>query len=86
MAIPKIADYPMPQKAGFPANKTNWQPDPARAVLLIHDMQRYFLRFYDANGPLMGDLIGNLVRQAPVNINFAFLRTLKQIDRMVRRS
>ncbi|CUW45656.1 isochorismatase [Brucella vulpis] len=62
MAIPKIADYPMPQKAGFPANKTNWQPDPARAVLLIHDMQRYFLRFYDANGPLMGDLIGNLVR------------------------
>lgn len=62
MTIPKIAAYPMPQPASFPANRTEWRPDPRRAVLLIHDMQRYFLRFYDADTPLMTALVGNLVR------------------------
>jgi bifunctional isochorismate lyase/aryl carrier protein len=62
MTIPKIAAYPMPEPASFPANRTAWQPDPGRAVLLIHDMQRYFLRFYEAETPLMRALVGNLVR------------------------
>ena len=62
MAIPQITDYPMPQASAFPANRTQWRPDPKRAVLLIHDMQRYFLRFYDAKGRLLPQLIGNLVR------------------------
>lgn len=61
MAIPTITDYPMPSPAAFPANRTQWQPDPARAVLLIHDMQRYFLRFYDADGALVRQLVDNLV-------------------------
>ncbi len=62
MTIPTITDYPMPDPASFPANRTAWQPDPKRAVLLIHDMQRYFLRFYEADGALLRHLIGNLVR------------------------
>lgn len=62
MAIPTITDYPMPDPASFPANRTGWQPDPKRAVLLIHDMQRYFLRFYDAEGELLRRLIANLGR------------------------
>lgn len=62
MAIPTITDYPMPDPASFPANRTGWQPDPKRAVLLIHDMQRYFLRFYDAEGELLQRLIANLGR------------------------
>ncbi|QEN85520.1 isochorismatase [Labrys sp. KNU-23] len=61
MAIPSITDYPMPSPEAFPANRTQWQPDPARAVLLIHDMQRYFLRFYDADGALVRQLVDNLV-------------------------
>lgn len=60
MAIPKIADYSMPKPETFPENRTKWQPDPKRAVLLIHDMQRYFLRFYDENGSLLPQLIDNL--------------------------
>lgn len=60
MTIPVIADYPMPQE--LPVNKTPWKPDPARAVLLIHDMQDYFLRYYDENGPLRQTLISNLQR------------------------
>lgn len=62
MAIPQITDYPMPEPSAFPANRTQWRPDPKRAVLLIHDMQRYFLRFYDAQGQLLPQLIANLVR------------------------
>ncbi|YBV94129.1 isochorismatase (plasmid) [Phyllobacteriaceae bacterium JZ32] len=62
MAIPTIADYLMPQPETFPANRTAWQPDPKRAVLLIHDMQRYFLRYYDADGQLVRRLVDNLVR------------------------
>ncbi|MBX8802558.1 isochorismatase [Ochrobactrum sp. MR28] len=62
MTIPKIADYAIPQPATYPANKTAWTVDPSRAVLLIHDMQRYFLRFYDAEGTLMRALVQNLVR------------------------
>lgn len=62
MAIPTIADYPMPQPESFPANKTKWQPAAERAVLLIHDMQRYFLRYYDADGRLLPRLIENLAR------------------------
>lgn len=61
MAIPSITDYPMPTPEAFPVNRTQWQPDPARAVLLIHDMQRYFLRFYDADGALVRQLVDNLV-------------------------
>jgi bifunctional isochorismate lyase/aryl carrier protein len=62
MTIPTISDYPMPVAASFPANKTKWQPDAKRAVLLIHDMQRYFLRFYEADGRLMTTLIDNLAK------------------------
>ena len=44
MALPAIASYPMPSAADLPPNKVSWTPDPQRAVLLIHDMQNYFLR------------------------------------------
>ena len=47
MAIPRIASYPMPQVRDFPTNKVNWTIDPNRAVLLVHDLQQYFLDFYD---------------------------------------
>lgn len=47
MTIPRIAAYSMPQVTDFPANKTDWQINPDKAVLLVHDMQQYFLDFYD---------------------------------------
>lgn len=47
MSIPRIQSYP--QLSAMPQNRVDWQPDPARAVLLIHDMQQYFLDFYDAS-------------------------------------
>lgn len=45
MTIPKITSYPMPTHAGD--SRVVWQPDAKRAVLLVHDMQDYFLDFYD---------------------------------------
>lgn len=47
MAIPRIASYPMPKLQDFPSNKVNWALNPSRAVLLVHDLQQYFLDFYD---------------------------------------
>jgi bifunctional isochorismate lyase/aryl carrier protein len=62
MSIPQLADYPMPTPDSFPVSRAPWRPDPARAVLLIHDMQRYFLGFYGADSVLARRLIDNLVR------------------------
>jgi len=62
MSIQKIADYPMPLVDSFPANRTKWQIEPSRAVLLIHDMQAYFLRFYAPGSALIKTLVEHLVR------------------------
>ncbi|MET3819805.1 MULTISPECIES: isochorismatase family protein [Burkholderia] len=60
MAIPKIASYPMP--AELPANRVNWQFEPRRAALLVHDMQDYFLDFYDRTAAPVPTLIAHVRR------------------------
>lgn len=62
MTISKIQDYPMPMTPSYFVNKVDWQPDPKRAVLFIHDMQHYFINFYEAHASLVERLIQNLVR------------------------
>ncbi|MEV4441598.1 isochorismatase family protein [Streptomyces sp. NPDC049577] len=57
--IPPIEPYPMPAAGDLPGNTAQWTVDPRRAVLLVHDMQRYFLKPIPAVGP--GD---ELVRNA----------------------
>lgn len=61
MSIPHIASYPMPSPEQFPKNKVNWAFQPDRAVFLVHDMQAYFLRFYDQGSELIQTLKQNLV-------------------------
>ncbi|NJC70700.1 isochorismatase family protein [Planosporangium thailandense] len=60
MAIPQISPYPMPNGATLPPNKATWRVDPARAVLLIHDMQKYFLAPFPADTQPTVDLLRNV--------------------------
>lgn len=60
MAIPAIAPYSMPLASALPKNRVLWQVHPQRAVLLIHDMQQYFLNAYvPGESPLM-ELLANI--------------------------
>ncbi|KQV15438.1 MULTISPECIES: isochorismatase family protein [unclassified Kitasatospora] len=65
MAIPTISPYPMPQQGDLPENTACWTVDPQRAVLLIHDMQRYFLKPFPAGESPVTELVANvtLLRQ-----------------------
>jgi bifunctional isochorismate lyase/aryl carrier protein len=60
MAIPTIEPYAMPTEAELPANTAGWTIDPGRAVLLIHDMQNYFLSFFSPDRPPYPDLVDNV--------------------------
>jgi bifunctional isochorismate lyase/aryl carrier protein len=46
MSQPTIEPYALPAAAELPPGRVSWRPDPGRAALLVHDMQRYFLAPY----------------------------------------
>jgi bifunctional isochorismate lyase / aryl carrier protein len=60
MAIPKIASYLIPPLVSN--NRVNWQADVQRAALLVHDMQDYFLDFYDRSQAPVPQLLANSKR------------------------
>lgn len=60
MAIPKLQGYVLPAAADIPDNKVNWSFEPARAALLIHDMQDYFVNFWGDNCPMMQQVVANI--------------------------
>lgn len=60
MTIPTIEPYPMPEESDLPENTAHWTIDPARAVLLIHDMQRYFLQPFPVGKAPTVELIQNV--------------------------
>ncbi|WP_412540839.1 isochorismatase family protein [Longispora sp. K20-0274] len=68
MGIPTIVPYAMPCEAELPENTATWQPDPQRAVLLVHDMQRYFVDFLPAGSELVSLLVNNAARLREVAI------------------
>jgi bifunctional isochorismate lyase/aryl carrier protein len=55
MTLPRIDAYPLPTADELPRGRVDWRPDPSRAALLVHDMQRYFLApFAQDADPLRG--------------------------------
>ncbi|MCK9921035.1 isochorismatase family protein [Frankia sp. AgPm24] len=59
MAITPIESYPMPAPGELPEPVVSWQLDPARAVLLVHDMQHYFLAPFAAGEQPRTDLMAH---------------------------
>ncbi|EPK7357980.1 isochorismatase [Kluyvera intermedia] len=60
MAIPKLQGYALPTALDLPDNKVNWAFEPARAALLIHDMQEYFLNFWGDDSEMMDTVVANI--------------------------
>jgi bifunctional isochorismate lyase/aryl carrier protein len=60
MAIPAISPYSMPLASDFPQNRVSWKANPKRSVLLIHDMQQYFLNAYTLGESPIIQLIENI--------------------------
>src|SRR5690242_15616248 len=59
VGIPQVSPYAMPGANNLPENTASWTVDPRRAVLLIHDMQRYFLRPFPPGSAPAADLLRN---------------------------
>ncbi|MRG97502.1 isochorismatase family protein [Polyangium spumosum] len=60
MGIPSIQPYFMPRKEELPKNRMSWTPEPGRAALLIHDMQQYFIDYYDPQASPVVELLENI--------------------------
>ena len=61
MTIPRLSSYSMPAATDFPSNRVSWEIQAPRAALLIHDMQDYFLNFFDLQQSPVPELIQNIV-------------------------
>lgn len=58
MTIPTLTPYDLP--SDWAVNKVQWPVDPARAVLLIHDMQDYFCDFWGEGSAFVVALVERL--------------------------
>lgn len=54
-----VRPYAMPRAEDLPRSRARWRVSTERAALLIHDMQRYFLDFYDPCGEPRSSLVAN---------------------------
>lgn len=57
--IPRITAYPMPTREEIPRSRVPWTIDPDRAILLIHDMQKFFVRFFPPDQSPAVELVRN---------------------------
>lgn len=61
--LPRITPYHVPSGFTRAGGKAGWRVDPARAALLVHDMQNYFLApFGTADNALLSKVVGNIAR------------------------
>lgn len=60
MDLPVIHSYPMPHHSAILPSRVPWKIDPARAALLIHDMQNHFIRGFPAGLSPVVELVENI--------------------------
>lgn len=58
--LPLVPAYALPSEDELPASRPPWSLDRGRAALLVHDMQRYFLRPYDPDAAPVPDLVAHI--------------------------
>lgn len=61
MGLPKIASYPLPVEQDLAAPRVPWLLEAARAALLIHDVQNYFIAAFERPSPLMDAVVANIL-------------------------
>ncbi|MEU0227322.1 isochorismatase family protein [Streptomyces sp. NPDC006284] len=62
MALPAVSPYPLPTPDELPASRVSWTVDPARAVLLVHDLQQHFLSAFPSGEQPLTGMLGNTAR------------------------
>lgn len=62
MSIPTIQPYPMPRREDLPDNHVTWRPEAPRSVLLIHDMQKYFVDPFPQDASPTTELIEHIAQ------------------------
>lgn len=60
--LPTVPAYALPTEDEIPASRAPWTLEPKRAALLVHDMQRYFMRPYAADAEPLTGLVANIAR------------------------
>lgn len=60
--LPTIAPYDPPAEDDVPASRAAWTLETHRAALLVHDMQRYFMRPYDLAAEPATTLVANIAQ------------------------
>lgn len=64
MGLPRIDAYDLPRSDELPAPRVDWRLDPARAALLVHDMQRYFVAPFPVGASPIAPAVGNVAALA----------------------
>lgn len=60
--LPTVPAYALPTEAEIPASRAQWTLQRDRAALLVHDMQKYFLRPYAPDAEPLPGLVANISR------------------------
>lgn len=60
MGISLRPSYQLPNAGEIPESVVHWKVEPKRAVLLIHDMQQYFVDPFSSDRNLRDTLVGNI--------------------------
>lgn len=61
MGLPKIQSYALPAVADIPVARAQWDFEPDRAALLIHDMQNYFINAFEWHTSPIAPVIDNIM-------------------------
>lgn len=58
--LPIVPAYDLPLEAEIPASRANWVLERDRAALLVHDMQRYFMRPYAEGAAPIAQVVAHI--------------------------